>query len=44
LGTDGALVFYDARTFEEVERLPMSKPVGKYNAFNKITRSEGTSH
>jgi mono/diheme cytochrome c family protein/DNA-binding beta-propeller fold protein YncE len=41
---DGALIVYDAATFEEVKRLPMSKPVGKYNVFNKITRSEGTSH
>jgi DNA-binding beta-propeller fold protein YncE/cytochrome c553 len=42
--TDGALVVYDAATFEEVKRLPMKKPVGKYNVYNKITRSEGTSH
>jgi len=42
--TDGALIVYDAATFEEVKRLPMSKPVGKYNVWNKITRSEGTSH
>jgi hypothetical protein len=41
---DGALVVYDARTLEEVKRLPMSKPVGKYNVFNKINRSTGTSH
>ena len=41
---DGALVVYDAATFEEVKRLPMSKPVGKYNVGNKISRSEGTSH
>ncbi|WP_255507806.1 cytochrome D1 domain-containing protein [Ottowia flava] len=41
---DGALVVYDASTFKEVKRLPMKKPVGKYNVFNKITRSEGTSH
>lgn len=41
---DGALVVFDAATFKEVKRLPMSKPVGKYNVFNKITRSEGTSH
>lgn len=41
---DGALVVYDAATFKEVKRLPMSKPVGKYNVWNKITRSEGTSH
>jgi mono/diheme cytochrome c family protein/DNA-binding beta-propeller fold protein YncE len=41
---DGALIVYDATTFKEVRRLPMSKPVGKYNVWNKITRSEGTSH
>ena len=41
---DGALIVYDAQTFKEVKRLPMSKPVGKYNVWNKITRSEGTSH
>jgi hypothetical protein len=38
---DGALIVYDAQTFKEVKRLPMSKPVGKYNVWNKITRSEG---
>ena len=42
--SDGALVVYDARTLKEVKRLPMNKPVGKYNVWNKITRSEGTSH
>jgi hypothetical protein len=41
---DGALVVYDAKTLEEVKRLPMNKPSGKYNIFNKITRSAGTSH
>ncbi|MCB4366263.1 c-type cytochrome [Hydrogenophaga taeniospiralis] len=41
---DGALIVYDAATFKEIKRLPMSKPVGKYNVWNKITRSEGTSH
>ena len=41
---DGALVVYDAQTFKEVKRLPMKRPVGKYNVYNKITRSEGTSH
>ncbi len=41
---DGAIIVYDAATFKEVKRLPMSKPVGKYNVWNKITRSEGTSH
>ncbi len=41
---DGALVVYDARTLEEVKRIPMVKPSGKYNVYNKIHRSEGTSH
>jgi cytochrome c553/DNA-binding beta-propeller fold protein YncE len=41
---DGALVVYDAATLEEVKRIPMRRPVGKYNVFNKITRSSGTSH
>ncbi|MBI5321924.1 nitrite reductase [Bradyrhizobium sp.] len=40
----GALVVYDAATFAEVKRLPMSKPSGKYNVWNKITFSDGTSH
>ncbi len=42
--TDGAIVVYDAATLEEVKRLPMNRPSGKYNVHNKITRSEGTSH
>ncbi len=41
---DGALIVYDAKTLEEVKRIPMNKPVGKYNLWNKINRSEGTSH
>lgn len=41
---DGALVVYDAETFKELKRIPMKKPVGKYNVFNKITYSAGTSH
>ncbi|MDP1681616.1 MAG: cytochrome D1 domain-containing protein [Burkholderiales bacterium] len=41
---DGALVIYDAATFKEIKRIPMSKPSGKYNVYNKITRSAGTSH
>ena len=41
---DGALIVYDADTFEEIKRIPMSKPIGKYNVYNKITFSEGTSH
>jgi hypothetical protein len=42
--TDGAIVVYDAATLEEVKRLPMNRPSGKYNVRNKITRSDGTSH
>ncbi|MEO5352408.1 MAG: hypothetical protein H7835_04250 [Magnetococcus sp. XQGC-1] len=41
---EGAVVVYDGRTLEEVKRIPMKKPSGKYNVFNKITRSSGTSH
>ena len=41
---DGAIVIYDAASLEEVKRIPMSKPSGKYNVWNKITFSEGTSH
>jgi DNA-binding beta-propeller fold protein YncE len=40
---DGALIVFDAQTFKEVKRIPMNKPVGKYNVYNKIMRSEGTS-
>jgi hypothetical protein len=41
---DGALIVYDAATLEEVKRVPMCKPSGKYNVYNKINRSAGTSH
>ena len=41
---NGAVVVYDAETLEEVKRIPMKKPSGKYNVYNKITRSAGTSH
>lgn len=41
---DGAIVVYDAKTLQEIKRLPMKKPSGKYNVWNKITRSDGTSH
>ncbi len=40
----GALIVFDAATFKELKRIPMDKPVGKYNLHNKITKSEGTSH
>ncbi len=41
---DGAIVVYDAMSLEEVKRIKMNKPSGKYNVHNKITRSSGTSH
>jgi DNA-binding beta-propeller fold protein YncE/cytochrome c553 len=41
---EGALIVYDAATLEEVKRLPMRKPSGKYNVYNKIHHSSGTSH
>ncbi|MCW9024296.1 MAG: nitrite reductase [Gammaproteobacteria bacterium] len=41
---DGAVVVYDAATLKEVKRLPMKKPSGKYNVYNKTRLSAGTSH
>ena len=41
---EGAVIVLDAQTLEEVKRLPMRKPVGKYNVWNKIQKDEGTSH
>lgn len=41
---DGAIIIYDAATLKEVKRLPMRKPSGKYNVWNKISFSDGTSH
>jgi hypothetical protein len=41
---DGAIVVYDAASFEIVKRIAMRKPSGKYNVHNKIRLSSGTSH
>jgi hypothetical protein len=41
---DGAVVVYDAKTLKEIKRLPMNKPSGKYNVYNKTRYSSGTSH
>lgn len=41
---DGELIVYNADTLEEIKRLPMKKPSGKYNVYNKINLSAGTSH
>jgi mono/diheme cytochrome c family protein/DNA-binding beta-propeller fold protein YncE len=40
----GAIVVYDAQSLQEVKRIAMDKPSGKYNVYNKIRLSEGTSH
>ncbi|WP_196140170.1 nitrite reductase [Aliikangiella sp. G2MR2-5] len=41
---DGAVIVYDAETLKEVKRLPMKKPSGKYNVYNKTHYERGTSH
>lgn len=41
---DGELIIYDAQTLEIVKRMPMKKPSGKYNVYNKISYEKGTSH
>ena len=41
---DGAVIIYNAKTLEEIKRLPMNKPSGKYNVYNKTRYLEGTSH
>lgn len=41
---DGAIIVYDANTLKEVKRLPMKKPSGKYNVYNKTHYEGGTSH
>ena len=39
---DGALVVYEAESLQEVKRLPMRRPSGKYNVSNKSYRSSGS--
>ncbi|MCW8841287.1 MAG: nitrite reductase, partial [Gammaproteobacteria bacterium] len=41
---EGAVIVYDANTLQEVTRLPMRKPSGKYNVYNKTRYEGGTSH
>src|SRR3990172_5130601 len=33
---DGAIIVFDASTLKEVKRIPINKPSGKYNVYNKI--------
>ena len=35
------MIVYDANTLKEVKRIPMKKPSGKYNVWNKTHHSEG---
>ena len=39
--TDGAIIVYDATTLQEVKRLSMRKPIGKYNVWNSLGRFGG---
>jgi len=41
---DGYLLWLDANTLEELGRMPMKRPSGKYNVWNKTQYEEGTSH
>jgi hypothetical protein len=41
---DGAIIIYDSNSLKELKRIPMKKPSGKYNIYNKTHLSEGTSH
>ena len=41
---DGAVVGYNASTLEELKRLSMVNPSGKYSVYKKISLSGGTSH
>ena len=39
----GELIIVDAKSLHEIATLPMAKPTGKYNVFNKLKRLEGAS-
>ena len=41
---DGAIIVYDSKTLKEIKRIPMKKPSGKYNVYNKTRYQAGTSH
>jgi hypothetical protein len=40
---EGAVIVFDAATLQQVKRIPMNKPAGNYNVFNRIIRSVGSS-
>jgi hypothetical protein len=35
---EGAVIVFDAATLKQVKRIPMNKPAGNYNVFNRIIR------
>lgn len=41
---DGAVLVVDTHTLKVIKRIPMRKPSGKYNIWNKTHYDEGTSH
>jgi hypothetical protein len=40
----GAVIVNGANTLKKVKCIPVKKPSGKYNVWNKTRISEGTSH
>jgi hypothetical protein len=40
---EGAVIVFDAATLQQVKRIPMNKPAGNYNVFNRIIRSVGSN-
>ncbi len=40
---DGAVIVFDTHSLEEVKRLPMKRPVGKYSVWRGIESQQGTA-
>ncbi|MNJ61723.1 Cytochrome D1 heme domain protein [compost metagenome] len=40
---DGAVIVFDTQSLEEVKRLPMKRPVGKYSVWRGIESQQGTA-
>src|SRR3546814_16337097 len=41
---DGALIVYDSLTLQEIKRIPINKPSGKYNVAKNHKYAKGNSH
>ena len=41
---DGAIIVYDADSLEELKRVKMKRPAGKYNVYNRISRANESRH